>query len=366
MKTKGFAPDGADERGQARRIEAEASLWAGRAESVLSPRDREQLRVWLAVDVRHQAAFLTYRRLARRMEKLRACGSAPEPVVCAPDFKRERLIVIGRGLGLAIGAAAVLALVAFWVRPSSGDAGSIVRRVGEAGDSRSVSLPDGSRVRLLHHSEVKVAFSDAVRNIVLTNGEAHFEVAHDANRPFVVSAGGVNVRAVGTAFLVRHAEAQVEVLVTSGVVDVKYAVSGAPDGKDPDAQVLEAGERTVIRSPLGQSGYVSSGTIEKWTQAEIERRLSWIQPYLDFPPTPLREVLAEMNRHSVHRLRLADPALGSLSVGGSFRVGDRDTFILMLEASFGLRAERRTDETVFHSRSDSGPVPAVYSPLRDE
>jgi transmembrane sensor len=366
VKTTTSAPEDSDERGYSERIEAEASHWAGRSEGVLSPRDREQLRAWLALDVRHQAAFQTYRRLARRMEKLRAHGPAAEPAACSPEFKRNGSSLIGRRLGLAIGVAAVLAFVAFWMRPPSGDAGPSGRTVAEAGGLRTVSLPDGSTVRLNHDSEMTVAFSDRMRSVVLANGEAHFEVTPDAKRPFVVSAGGVSVRAVGTAFLVRHAEAEVEVLVTAGVVDVNYAVSGAPETKDLDVRLLEAGQRTVIRSPFGTPGDLSTGTVETWTRAEIDRRLAWTQPLLDFPPTPLREIVAEMNRHSAHRLRLADPALGNMSVGGSFRLGDRETFILMLEASFGLRAERGAEETVLHGRSESGPGPAVYSPVSDK
>ena len=54
----------------------------------------------------------------------------------------------------------------------------------------------------------------------LVRGEAHFVVAADASRPFVVSAGAVSVRAVGTEFVVRYSAREIGVLVTEGRVAV--------------------------------------------------------------------------------------------------------------------------------------------------
>jgi transmembrane sensor len=238
--------------------------------------------------------------------------------------------------------------------------------VTEAAGPRTVSLPDGSKVRLNGDSEVIAEFSDGVRSVTLARGEAHFDVARDTRRPFVVTAGGVDVRAVGTAFLVRRAEGEVEVLVTAGVVGVNFTTNAeaVPDGID--VRRLEAGQRTVLRSPAGSLAFASAGPVETWTNAEIDRRLDWTLTRLDFRPTPLRDVVAEMNRHNVHRLRIADPALEELSVGGSFRIGDHETFVLLLEASFGLRVERKEGETVLHGRPEAALGREPYSANGDK
>src|SRR5260370_1274200 len=60
----------------------------------------------------------------------------------------------------------------------------------------------------------------------LTRGEAHLAVAKDSSRPFIVTAGGVSVRAVGTAFNVRRVEQRVEVFVTEGKVRIDSAAKG--------------------------------------------------------------------------------------------------------------------------------------------
>src|SRR3546814_19282958 len=67
-----------------------------------------------------------------------------------------------------------------------------------------------------------------MRRVILRRGEASFEVAHNVQRPFVVSAEGLDVRAVGTAFVVGIEDGGVEVTVAEGVVAVGGAASGSP------------------------------------------------------------------------------------------------------------------------------------------
>src|SRR3546814_10737544 len=67
-----------------------------------------------------------------------------------------------------------------------------------------------------------------MRRGVLRRGEASLEVGHNGQRPFVVSAEGLDVRAVGTAFVVGIEDGGVEVTVEEGVVAVGGAASGSP------------------------------------------------------------------------------------------------------------------------------------------
>ncbi|MGH7956064.1 MAG: iron-containing alcohol dehydrogenase, partial [Opitutaceae bacterium] len=76
----------------------------------------------------------------------------------------------------------------------------------------------GSVVELNVDADILVDFSPVRRAVRLVRGEAHFTVATDAARPFVVSAGGVEVRAVGTGFAVHFAPQEIAVLVTEGQV----------------------------------------------------------------------------------------------------------------------------------------------------
>jgi transmembrane sensor len=351
-----------DAAGCNERIEREASLWAGRCEGGLTARERARLRSWLERDPRHVAAFRDYRGLARRMDGLRASASATEqPAIAAPSAGslRGRWLPGGRLAWAALGMAAAVALfVHVTNRVGEPPATTAVRHETLAAPARKLALPDGSSLHLNADSAAIVRYAAAERRVELARGEAHFDVRPDPSRPFVVVVDDVSVRAVGTAFLVRRAQDEVEVLVTSGVVALSF-----PDGE----RLLKAGERSLLRPGADRSIYAASAPVDAVVAAEIGRRLAWTEGRLDFAPTPLRDVVAAMNRHGTHRFRIADPAVETLSVGGSFRIAEPETFALLLEASFGLRVERGPDETVLRGPGDAAAArPDAYSTHGDK
>ena len=84
-----------------------------------------------------------------------------------------------------------------------------------------VSLRDGSIVKLNTATRIQVEITETRRNVTLLEGEAYFEVAHDEDMTFIVSAGRTVIQALGTAFSVSKLADQIEVTVTEGLVQVK-------------------------------------------------------------------------------------------------------------------------------------------------
>ncbi len=87
-------------------------------------------------------------------------------------------------------------------------------------NSTVVNLSDGSKVYLNANAEIRYPreFDSGIREVVL-NGEAFFEVAHDAGKPFIVDAGKARIKVLGTSFLVtEHSQHNVDVYVESGRV----------------------------------------------------------------------------------------------------------------------------------------------------
>ena len=85
------------------------------------------------------------------------------------------------------------------------------------GQQRTVTLADGSIVALNTNTIVETDLNHRLRQIYLRKGEAHFQVAHDRSRPFLVHAGDAVVRAVGTAFEVRlRTDQHVDIVVNEG------------------------------------------------------------------------------------------------------------------------------------------------------
>jgi len=212
---------------------------------------------------------------------------------------------------------------------------------------RTQVLADRTVVELNGPAVIVSDYTAGERHVRLERGEAHFTVTKDPARPFTVTAAGVTVQAVGTAFNVRLVGAAVEVLVTEGQVRLLPTVTvPAADEPAPPERVLVARQRAVFAAPLTSA----APDIATLTPGEIERVLAWQHRLLDFTSTPLREVVAEFNRRNATQLVLMDAELATLRVGASLRSDNVLGFVKMLETGFGVRAERRGDTEILLRR----------------
>ncbi len=223
-------------------------------------------------------------------------------------------------------------------------------------------LADGTVVELNGAAVIVSDYTATERRVRLERGEAHFTVTKDAARPFIVTAAGVAVRAVGTAFNVRLADAAVEVLVTEGQVRLQpppaqtapvapgntgTALPSTPASSPPPERVLAARQRAVIATTPS----AAPPEVATLTPGEIARVLAWQHRLLDFTATPLGDIVAAYNRRNATQLVLADPALAALRVSASLRSDNVLGFVKLLETGFGVRAERRGDSEILLSRS---------------
>lgn len=254
-----------------------------------------------------------------------------------------------RLLRTAGGAVALLAAgLAWWLVPQhQSPPGLAVASLGTASVSRPerTILPDGSIVEQKAGTEITVSFqagSPGTRHITLHRGEAHFEVAKDPARTFVVEARGVRVRAVGTAFSVGVGESSIDTLVTEGTVAVDPAPDHrpAPGGASaPDAAILlQAGQRVVVDT---SKPVVAAAAVIPASADDISRILAWRVPRLEFNETPLWEVVSLLNQHSGSRISLAHPHLGRLEISGVLRADNIDPLLQMLQTNYHIRVTRR-------------------------
>jgi len=201
------------------------------------------------------------------------------------------------------------------------------------------TLPDGSLVELKEGAAIANAFTAERRSVTLLRGEAHFQVVKDPARPFVVTAGEVAVRAVGTAFSVQFDAIAVEVLVTEGQVAVEQS-RGVPGAGAPldAAATVKAGKRALIRRAEGEFSPEVS-TIEA---SVLAKRLAWRVPQLEFSRTPLPEIVALMNGNGdrLRRIVVEVPAaeLAEMKLSGFLAADNVDGLVRLLEAHFSLVA----------------------------
>ncbi|MFO1448645.1 MAG: FecR domain-containing protein [Opitutaceae bacterium] len=312
--------------------EQRAADWLVRRDRGLSPAQERELTRWLAADARHAAAFKALAETWHLVADLPPILDSNTRSPFASDSPRRT-----SWWPAVLATAAALAIVAFGVRHRFEPQGTSYAAAAatEVGTWRNLSLPDGSVIQLNTDSVVDVNFEPTLRRVRLVKGEAHFSVAKDPSRPFVVSAAAIDVRVVGTVFNVRLRPESVDVLVTEGKVRV------APPG-NPDLGSVSAGQRVSIALGSETAPEVAPVSVDA---VEIRQTLAWTTRRLDFDETTLQDIVAEFNRYNRHKLILADPRLKDRRFGGSFPASDHGTFVRMLEDNFGVEAENRPDET---------------------
>jgi transmembrane sensor len=254
-----------------------------------------------------------------------------------PARGRSRVATLAGSL-----AAAVVVGVAIGLRqraaPTTGDTPRAY--VTARGQRADVRLADGTRVRVAPSSRLRLA-SDygAERRDVYLEGEAYFEVAHDARRPFTVFAGNASVRDLGTAYAVRsYAEdGAVQVVVREGAV----ALSGVGPLRAGDVARLAGNGAATVRRGV-----------------DVSALLGWTRGALAYRDAPLGAVLDDLRRWYDVDLRLADSTLGTLPYTGTLGTGAASDAAELLAATLGLRVRRDGPVVVLEAIPGRTPRPA--------
>ena len=307
-----------------------AARWTVRRDRGLSAAESIEYELWLAADPRHAAAM---QRTSAAWSLLdRIPESAAAPILAAATRRRSfwrRTIAFG-----SLAAAALVVGLFIWSRPLPADPALVAFRLSATTKPRLVTLSDGTVVQLNTGGAVVEKFTAATRHVTLTRGEAHFAVAKNPARPFIVQAGALQVRAVGTAFNINLQSAAVDVIVTEGRVQLTTGT--------PDAPALTAGERATLRRAAAGPTLV----VARIDAAAITQTLAWREPLMRLGGATLAELAAEFERATGRRLVLADPALADLRFGGRFRADDIDGFTHLLATTLDLDVERAADGTI--------------------
>lgn len=218
--------------------------------------------------------------------------------------------------------------------------GSLPHGVPVAGMHRQ-TLPDGSMVELQSDAAIAVQFSETCRRVELRRGRAHFFVTKDSTRPFVVAATGVEVRAVGTAFVVDLGARSVGVEVTEGRVMVEQR--GLPSAIPAQLSTfVDAGSRVLV--DLGPAPQGAAGAPEKTDPATAGAAPH--PPRIVLSGTTLAQAIRLFNQHANERLVIGDTALATLQLSGVIRADNTTALLQLLADQFGISAERRGNDVV--------------------
>lgn len=241
--------------------------------------------------------------------------------------RRVLFLRVAAGILLLIGLGAGI----IYVRNTDVLGNNIVIASGSDQRDVAVTLRDGSRVWLNRNS--KLTYSNnpgkGTRNVKLT-GEAFFDIAPDASRPFIIDAGNANVKVVGTSFnvITRNRENKVEVFVRTGKVMLSDA----------------SGEQTIMLEP----GFVGTIGAEGTNRSLNENRnyMAWKTDTLVYEGEKLEIVFSDLKRVFNINISADDQEINNIPLSTTFFSMPEDTIIQVICNTFNLRSQK--DGLIYH------------------
>jgi transmembrane sensor len=323
-----------------------AALWYERAGQESAPAEtRGALNAWLEQSPEHAAAF---RSIERTWLALKSSAEDPAILELRQETARRLTPLSAHQSSLRWAAAALIVLclgAALWIAVPriafdfsplawlKGDTRNAITHTyaTKTGDRLAIALDDGSKVTLNTATQLDVIFSKEARTVRLSRGQALFEVAKDASRPFVVQTQNHRFIAVGTTFDVHIETSQVKLTMLEGTVR---------------AESIEPG--SVVRTTVsaGEQFIARAHTEDRVRRVDPERETSWRRGQVIFENTPLGEAIDELNRYSSTHIELADPKLADLRLSGTFATGSTNTFVEAIAAYFPIQIQHADEHTV--------------------
>lgn len=315
----------------AKAIDEAAADWAARLDGgPLSPSDQATLDQWLAADERRVGALARALAILQRTDRLAALGDAGvsrrqtrvDPSWWASlGWRPAAAIMAAAGLAAALG-------LGFYMRQGPEEV-----YASPLGKTRQVALSDGSLLLLNTDSQAKVRLGRTRRSVELVSGEAMFEVAKDARRPFIVAAGATRVRAVGTRFVVQRQTRQVDVTVYEGVTEIVNR---------------PAGVKTL--APARTAAAVNDGGVQIKTLSDedLEQRLSWREGMIAFDGVTLEQAARQFARYSDQKILIDDPTIAARTVTGLFLATNPEGFARAVATSMDLKTTQTAQGVRLH------------------
>lgn len=235
--------------------------------------------------------------------------------------------------GLQVAAALVITAgagtaMAVWLRSRQAAPAPAARVAATgAGERATFRLSDGTSVMLGVASTLRYPanFGEGSREVSV-EGEAYFDVVHDARRPFVVHAGQLVAKDLGTQFTVRlyPEDAGARVVVREG----RVAIRALQD------------TRTTVVAP-GQEGRLALDGAVALTTADTTAVFAWLTGRLVLRSVPLRDALPDLGRWFDLEFGLADSRLGDIPLTVSLTSQPTPATLRTLAAALGLELSQQ-------------------------
>lgn len=344
---------------------AEASAWRV-ALFEATVESTENFEAWLAADDGNAQAW---RQVCDSWDRFNQDAMEPELIIARRDVlerarreKARRFTGVGRWRSPGLRIAAALALtvtlglligLGVW-QASKPDVYQTA-----IGERRTVTLADGSRISLDTNTLLKVKLIPKARMLELLRGQANFQVAHDASRPFTVRARDKTVVATGTSFNVDLLGSDVIVTLLEGHVSIlqeqprRRLLIGKPNSAPVIVARLVPGDQ-VTAAPMNLARVDAPPPILTVDRVSLDQATAWEAGQLVFDNERLSTVVRRISRYSSSPV-VADKGAETLRLSGVFDAGDLNAFLGAVQRALPVAAETEDDGAV-HLRSRATPL----------
>lgn len=308
-------------------IESKAAMLLRRQHfEAWTAQDETHLSEWLSESPRHSAAYWRLKAGWDQTERLAALRA--QPFLRSAPSKRGSSSRWVKGIAAASLIAALAAGASFWNVPDGS------RYATGVGGRTTIRLADGSELDLGTQTEIRTDFRSGRRAVDVLKGEVFFRITHNAARPFVVTVGKHRVIDIGTEFLVRAVEQNVQVALIKGEAKLETTETWSPTR----SVTLHPGDVALATA--------TSLDVKRKSSRELSDELAWRRGVLVFHNTRLRDAVAEFNRYNETKLIVDGQKTAALTINGTFRTNGFEQFARVTRDVFGLRVERRSEGIV--------------------
>lgn len=287
-----------------------SSLWNNN----ITQEGEQQLKEWLDKDEKHRSFFKRLSESAYSDEIEKSAQEAKERVYLQAQTKIHQ-IAFNRKIRLwkytAVASIALLIVAGTFslFKTAPADLPVLAETRSLVGTTTKLTLDDGSTVELNASSSLTypLKFQQKSRNVTL-NGEAYFEIAKDAKRPFIVEVNNMNIEVLGTQFNVRSYDDDQKAITTlvEGSVRINF---NHPDFTLSTPVVLKPNQQVIFDK--------TTNNIEI-KQVKADLYASWKEGQCFFENEQLSDILKVLERQFGITITLSSPQLGNQTFSGFF------------------------------------------------
>jgi len=229
---------------------------------------------------------------------------------------------------LAAATVALLIAMSGWLYMMLDSDPSFIIKSNNSGIVQNVPLPDGTVIQLNNHSKLiyPERFAGDSREVFL-EGEAYFNVKHDKKHPFIVRAGELKIRVLGTKFTVNASSQSPQ--ITATLLEGSIEVSNE--------------KRQMLMKPSQQLRYdVNSGNMLLTELSNASREIRWTQNVWVLSETPLLDICQRMEHlFNVKIIIMNDELIGKSFTGEFYTNESLESILKTMQTSTPFKYERK-------------------------